>query len=305
MHRDLLELAAELSRRNLPFVTATVVWARGPSSGKQGAAAIIQPDGSIAGWIGGACAEPVVTREARDALRDGKSRLLLLGTEEDLAAIDRPEVTSVPISCTSEGALEVFLEPMLPQPHLVLAGRSPAVETLAQLASTLDWRVSVIDEALVIPTDVGPATAIVVATQGHFDEPALEAALTTEAGYIGLVASEKRAQTVLGYLKDRGTPQGQLDRVHAPAGLDLGHVEHREIAVAILADLVRRRAAGEMQGWPATAEPVHTAVDPVCGMEVDVASARWITEHQGETFYFCGPGCLAAFERAPADFIAV
>lgn len=320
MNRELLELAGELSRRHQPFLTATVVWARGPSSGKIGSTALIMPDGSKVGWIGGACAEPVVLREALDALGDGKPRLLFLGTDEDIAAAARPDVTTVPISCTSEGALEVYLEPVLPQPYLLAVGSSPAVHTLTTLAAALDWRVTVVDDggstsdhpdadqvvtAISMPDDVGPSTMIVVATQGHYDEPALEAALQTNAGYIGLVASAKRAETVLGYLADRGVASDQLKRVVAPAGLDLGHVTHREIAVAILADLVRRRAAGELEGKPVIASDTHVAVDPVCHMEVEVATARWIAEHGGETYYFCAPGCKATFEKNPADFVSV
>lgn len=305
MNRELLELAAELSRRHRPFLTATVVWARGPSSGKRGSTALIEPDGTVHGWIGGACAEPVVIREATEAMADGKPRLLFLGTEADIASIEkRPDVTTVPISCTSEGALEVFLEPMLPQPHLLVIGGSPAVKTLVTLAETLDWRVDVVGEDLVLP-EVSPSTAIVVATQGHYDEPAVEAALATDAGYIGLVASSKRAETITGYLRDRGVSEEQVARVVAPAGIDLGHVAHTEIGVSIVAELVKRRAAGELRGWPVPVEKPHTAVDPVCDMEVDVATARWISEHDGETYYFCAPGCKAAFEKEPAQYAGV
>ena len=304
MNRELLELAADLSRRHRPFLVATVVWARGPSSGKRGSTAIIEADGSITGWIGGACAAPVVAREAREAMADGKPRLLFLGTDEDIAGIDRPEVITVPISCTSEGALEVFLAPNLPHPHLVVTGESPAVDTLISLARTLDWRVDLVDEDLEMP-EVSGSSAIVIATQGHYDEPAVEAALSTQSGYIGLVASAKRAETVLGYLRDRGFGDDQLMRVHAPAGLDLGHIAHKEIGVSIIADLVRRRAAGELTGWPIPAEEPHIAIDPVCHMEVEVATARWIADHDGETYYFCAPGCKAAFEREPAEFVGV
>jgi len=319
MNRELLELAGELSRQHQPFVTATVVWARGPSSGKIGSTALIMPDRSKFGWIGGACAEPVVLREAIDALGDGKPRLLFLGTDADIEAVTRPDVITVPISCTSEGALEVYLEPVLPQPHLLAVGSSPAVHTLTALASALDWRVTVVDDGgsasdhpdaddvvttISMSDDVGPSTMIVIATQGHYDEPALEAALQTNAGYIGLVASARRAMTVLGYLAERGVGDDQLKRVVAPAGIDLGHVAHREIAVAVLADLVRRRAAGELEGGPVGTSVAHVAIDPVCHMEVEVATARWITEHEGETYYFCAPGCKAAFEKTPVDFVS-
>jgi xanthine dehydrogenase accessory factor len=319
MNRELLALAADLSRRHRPFLVATVVWARGPSSGKRGSSAIIDIEGNVTGWIGGACAEPVVRREAREAIADGKPRLLFLGTPEDIREVDRPDVISVPISCTSEGALEVFLEPMLPQPHVVAVGRSPAVRTLTDLALALDWMVTVVDEdgraehhpgavevvtTLTMPDGIDAGTSIVVATQGHYDEPALEAALGTKAGYIGLVASARRATTVLGYLEDRGIPREQLDRITAPAGIDLGHIQHREIGLAIMAELVALRAAGEMSGGQEPAEPVHTAIDPVCQMEVEVATAKWIAEHQGETYYFCAPGCKTAFEKDPSTFLA-
>jgi xanthine dehydrogenase accessory factor len=319
MNRELLALAADLSRRHQPFLVATVVWARGPSSGKKGSSAIIEASGKVTGWIGGACAEPVVTREAREALADGKPRLLFLGTPEDIREVDRPDVISVPISCTSEGALEVFLEPMLPQPYIVAVGRSPAVKTLASLGAALDWRVTVVDDGgskddhpgadqvltrLVMPPDIDAGTAVVIATQGNYDEPALESALATPAGYIGLVASAKRAETVIGYLRDRGTTPEQLSRITAPAGVDLGHIQHREIGIAILAELVALRARGEMRDGIATSEPVHTAVDPVCQMEVEVATARWISDHEGETYYFCAPGCKTAFENDPERYLA-
>lgn len=319
MKPELLAMAADLSRRHQPFLVATVVWARGPSSGKTGSAAIIRADGKVTGWIGGACAEPVVRRESREAMADGKPRLLFLGTPDDIREVDRPGVISVPISCTSEGALEVYLEPMIPQPHLVAVGRSPAVKTLSHLGAALGWTVTVVDEggdaadhldsaevvtSLTMPDETSSSTLIVIATQGHYDEPALEAALATNAGYIGLVASDRRAETVLGYLKDRGVSQAQLDRITAPAGIDLGHIQHSEIGVAIIAQLVELRAKGLLSGVPEAVEPPHTAIDPVCKMEVDVADAKWISEYSGDTYYFCAPGCKTAFEKDPESFLA-
>ncbi len=319
MRAELLEMAADLSGRHQPFLIATVVWARGPSSGKSGSSALIDSEGRVTGWIGGACAEPVVLREAREAMADGKPRLLFLGTPDDIRELARPDVISVPISCTSEGALEVYLEPVIPQQHVVAVGRSPAVKTLTELASTLGWNVTVIDDggsaadhpgaasvlsSLEMPEEVSPGSAIVVATQGHYDEPALEAALRTDAGYIGLVASERRAETVIGYLRDRGVAEEQLSRVRAPAGIDLGRIQHREIGVAIVAELVAMRARGEMTGVATRDEPPHTAIDPVCEMEVEVATARWISEYEGETYYFCAPGCKTAFDKEPSAFLA-
>ena len=132
---------------------------------------------------------------------------------------------------------------------------------------------------------------------------ALEAALATSAAYVGLISSSRRSENVLGYLRDRGVSEADLARVTVPAGLDLGHVSHREIAVAILAELVALRASGALAGVEVDARRPATAVDPVCQMTVEIASARWISVHEGETYYFCAPGCQKAFESSPADFV--
>jgi xanthine dehydrogenase accessory factor len=247
---DVLEEAGELTRRGQPFALATVVWRQGPSSGQQGSRAIITADGDLHGWIGGACAEPVVIREARQVITEGVPRLLLLGTPEQFASKAQlggamPDgMTFVPIACQSEGALEVYIEPMLPAPHLVVVGRSPMVTTLADLARALGWRTTVLDRGAFSTADAAESSMVVVATQGHGDEDAVEQAAAARPAYLGLVGSAKRGAAVLGYLADRGVPQDQLDRVRVPAGLDLGRTSHREIAVAILAELVQLRASG-------------------------------------------------------------
>lgn len=308
VNRELLELASRLHAAHRSFVTATVVWSRSPTSGKSGATAIIEPDGTMHGWIGGACAEPAVIREARHVLATGEGRLMYLGPAEELDGAARDGIVTVPIACASEGALEVYMEPVLPQPHVVVVGDTPAVATLAGLLEVLEWRTTVVAEDVseTLPTlGVDAATVVVVASQGHYDEPALEAALATPAGYVGLIASAKRADTVLGYLRDTGFSEADLQRVRVPAGLDLGSIEHREIAVAILAELVQLRASGELAAGDAAETPPEEAVDPVCGMTVEIATARWTSEHEGETYYFCAPGCRAAFEKAPADYVGV
>ena len=306
MKPDVLALAAELSARGEPFVLATVVWRRAPSSGKEGATALITPDRHVRGWLGGACAEPTVVREALRALEEGSPRLLFLGSPEELEGHARAGVVTVPIACQSEGALEVYVEPVLPQPQLVAIGRSPAARALAALAIGLGWRSVLVEDSGDVGADVDERSYVVVATQGHFDEDALEHALATPAAYVGLVASRKRAEAVLGYLRDRGVADEALARVHAPAGLDLGHVATDEIAVAILAEIVQLRAAGALEPGPvAEAPPRHEEIDPVCGMTVDVADARFRTVHDARTYYFCSAGCLASFTKDPATYVTV
>jgi xanthine dehydrogenase accessory factor len=295
-----------------------VVWRRAPSSGKEGATALITLDRTVRGWIGGACAEPTVVREALAAIEEGEPRLLFLGTPEELEAQHREGVVRVPIACQSEGALEVYVEPVLPQPQLVAIGRSPAALALTSMAVGLGWRTLAVDDRgdpashtadrVETSLDLGGVddrSYVVVATQGHYDEDALERALATPAAYVGLVASRRRAEAVLGYLRDRGVSDAAIARVHAPAGLDLGHVASEEIGVAILAEIVGLRASGELTAsTPAASAERHEAVDPVCGMTVDVADARDRTVHEGRTVYFCSAGCLERFQSDPASFDA-
>lgn len=318
--RGALERLGELARAGEPCALATVVWRQGPSSGKQGSRAVITADGELDGWIGGACAEPAVIRAAREAMADGNARLLLLGTPGQFGQLSAEGVpdgmTVVPVSCQSEGALQVYIEPMLPAPHLVVVGGSPMARALAAMARALGWAAD-----LVSPQDftAGRATGrsmVVIAAQGHGDEDVMACAVGLRPAYLGLVASRKRAEAVLGYLADRGVPADQLGRVHAPAGLDLGRTSHEEIAVAILAQLVQLRAAGELAAVPGPrreaqpgqrAEPAPggpaEAADPVCGMTVRADASAMPLEYEGTTYYFCCAGCRRSFERDPREVL--
>jgi len=310
-----LERASELARQGQAFALATVVWRQGPSSGQLGSRAIITAAGEVHGWIGGACAEPVVIREARQVIADGEPRLLLLGTPDQFGGIVPEGMTVVPISCQSEGALEVFIEPVQPAPRLVIVGRSPMAQTLAALAGALGWRTALLDGPDFSAADADERSMVVVATQGHGDEEAMEQAVIARPAYLGLVASHRRGAAVLGYLADRGLPKDQLDRVHVPTGLDLGRTSHREIAVAILAELVQLRAAGgidtaagEAGGTGAQADQAERAapaeaVDPVCGMTVTADASSYPLEHDGVTYYFCRAGCRRDFEADPAAYV--
>jgi xanthine dehydrogenase accessory factor len=222
------------------------------------------------------------------------------------------------MSCASEGALEIFMEPVLPQPHVVIVGRSPAVSKLARLLDVMEWNVTIVDEegkggdllsgrpvvSRFSDIDAESASAVVVATQGHYDEDALEWATGTDVSYIGLVASERRAATLLDYLRALSAPEEQIAKIRVRTGIDLGAVDHEEIAVSILAELVAERAAGGLRrgGTSRMAPQAATVADPVCGMSVEVESARFTHEHLGETVYFCCPGCKTAFIADPDAF---
>lgn len=301
-----MERALELSRKGEAFALATVVWRTAPSSGQDGARAIVTADGEVYGWVGGACAEPVLIREARDVIASGTSRLLWLGQPDELDSLHVPDgVTAVPMACQSEGALQIFIEPAHAAPRLVVVGRSPMAVTLTRLAEALDWSVHAVEGDELTDDAITPTSVVVVATQGHGDEEVLERVLAADPQYVGLVASRRRGTAVIDYLAERGNDRDRLDRVRFPVGLDLGSTSHREIAVAVLAELVQLRAAGELSSRAAavTVPDVETAVDPVCGMTVDVAPSNHPFEHEGRTYYFCCPGCRHAFAKDPAAFL--
>lgn len=314
MPQSLLELAQQLTQARKPFVIATVIWCERPTSAKPGAQAIVQEDGHITGWVGGSCAQPVVIREAQRVLREGGDPYLLrLGAPE--VGIQRDDVRVFPMTCTSGGVLDIFIEPHLPSPQLILIGDSPVIVALSQLAPVLDFEVTRPHYADLSQLAINERTAILVATHGQYDEDALERALRSSAAYIGMVGSRRRADACRAYLRESGLSEAQIARLHAPAGLDIGAVTPQEIAASILAELVqvhRRRSveSGNNQTslpmteeTPTTNEDTHeTAIDPVCGMTVEVAVARHRTNYDGRDFYFCCPACKRLFERNPQEY---
>ncbi len=287
--------AGELALAGKPHVLASVVRVTPPASTKRGDRALVTPEGVIVGWVGGACSEPIVIREALRALATGKPQLLRIGPS-GTAESAPPDVVAAESACASEGTVEVLLEPSVARLLLVVVGESPAAHTLAALARTIGWRVS---DRLVEDAD-----AVVVATMGHGDERTLEAALAFGADYVGLVASSRRASTVLASLRRRGVGEEALARIRSPAGLDLGPSSQEEIAVAILAELVawRHLRAPETAGEIA-AQPAGEAVDRVCGMIVSTLGNRETISYDGVAYWFCCSGCRERFEADPTRYL--
>ncbi len=331
--------AAELQAAGRPFAFASVVAVRRPTSARPGAHGIVHPDGSIEGWVGGSCAQPVVVREALRALADGQPRLLRLSKEVPSEGVRADGVVDVVMTCHSGGTLEIAVEPVLPLPALWIAGTTPIAGALAALGAAAGFRVTVVDpvadpEALPgaarvltdgdlrrLDPDVSPF--VVVATQGQWDEEALAAALRRDAAYVGLVASPTRAAAVRQWLREEnGMADDRLAALRAPAGMDLGAETPEEIAVSILAELVqvrRGRAPFVASPGPATlaadggppvvVTPLGAAgeivtLDPVCGMTVDPAHARHLAEHDGVIYAFCSIGCRTRFVKQPAAFLS-
>lgn len=310
MPEDLLTLAAELRKRGEPFALATVVRCERPTSAKPGAKALIRPDGRVVGWVGGACAEPVVAREAQAALRDGQPRLVVLVGDGGRDPARTEGIVHFPMTCHSGGTLEIYVEPFLPKALLVLVGHGPVIETLATLGETAGFAVSILPGDTVAGAlrglSLDPSASVVVATHGELDEEVLTRALATPAGYLSLVASRKRAAAIVETLRHRGVPPAQLDRLKAPAGLDIGAVTPEEIAVSILAEIIqaRRHRRAEPVVPLAETRAVAEATDPICGMTVEVATARHQSDWAGRSVYFCCGRCKDIFDADPARYAA-
>jgi xanthine dehydrogenase accessory factor len=320
MRRDLIDLAADLARRGEPFALATVVARKAPVSTHVGDTAIVTRDGSFHGWVGGSCTRPTVLAEAEAALADGRPRRVVL----DPAPVARDDGAHVfPMTCHSGGSVEIHIQPVLPAPHLAVYGVSPTARALARLAKAMGYAVSAVDPmadasafpqadhietepaGLVVERGAAPFFAV-VATQGQWDEDAILAALAHEPDYVAVVASPKRFGEMRSLLASRAS-EAALARVKNPAGLDLGAQSPEEIALSILAEIVKERpraaVAASASAATAEAETAVTAIDPVCGMSVAVKGARHRATHAGEEYYFCNAGCRERFIAGPARYL--
>jgi xanthine dehydrogenase accessory factor len=293
--QDILETALRLKKAGKPFVLATVIRAVKPTSAKPGAKALVLADGEWIGWIGGSCSKPAVEAEALKVLASGQPKILQISSTE---------------TCASGGSLDIYLEPHLPKPHLVVIGHLPVAEALVALAGPLGFRVTVMspeaskdqfafaDEFLDRVDFSGLASGeryVVVASHGNYDEAGIRAALEASGcDYVALVSSRKRAEVMLSSL---GLPEEKKRKLKYPAGLDIGATTAEEIALSILAEMVQLRGARRAPA-PVALPIAATAKDPICGMTVDIATARHVLEKDGARYYFCCAGCKEKFAHA-------
>jgi len=284
MRPDLLALAAKLSAREQPFALVTVVRREPPSSARVGDAALVTASGEYHGWAGGGCTREAVLRESLRAIAEGEPRLLSLSPSGNAAA-PRPGMQLLPMACESGGTVEIYVEPVLPAPRLVLFGATPAVEALARIGEAMGYRVERSPEAL------AQGAHVLIATMGEEALELLQKVLAAEPAYVGVVASRKRFEHVRQTLAACGVPATALDRVFAPAGLDLGARTPEEIALSVMAQIVQHRRKPAV----AKTETSSEAKDPICGMSVVVATARHKAEVGGKTYYFCCAGCRSKF----------
>ena len=300
---DVLELLREYTANGTPCALATVVRVEMPASARPGDKAIITDDGRLRGWIGGSCSEPVVRREALRALAEGTPQLIKIVAAEEVRQTRTSGELMVATTCPSGGSLDIFIEPRLPRPLLLVFGETPVAETLAKLGELTGFRSQTVTHAGLATLSV-PATDAwaVVATMGHYDEDAAEAALAHPNLDVSLIASTRRAAAVRAELLARGLDERMLERLRTPAGRARG-VTQEQIALLALAEVVAaRQKRGPKQ--PAQEAPhVVFATDPVCGMTVDPLTATHKAEFEGTTFWFCSAGCQAEFEKTPERYL--
>ena len=269
-HVEVMDLVARMKAAKEAFVLATVVRTVSVTAAKAGAKAIIRPDGTIvAGWIGGGCAKGAVLKAAREALADGAPRMVSVRPENLLSELGvkpgetREGVRFASNMCPSKGTMDIFVEPVLPHPSLVILGASPVALSLASQARTLGYHVTLAAPAtdligapevdVLIPSfalgELHQARRfVVVSTQGKGDEQALRTALAMEASYHAFVGSRRKMAALRAKLSAEGLDAGALDRIKAPAGLDLGAITPEEIAMSILAEITQERRRGQRAG---------------------------------------------------------
>jgi len=301
-------IAARLSRRadelraaRTPFVVATVVRAQRPTSVHTGDAALVLGDGTIEGFVGGTCAEQSVRLHALRALETGEALLLRILPGDGEAPAAEGAVT-VQNPCLSGGSLEIFLEPMLASPRVLVVGETPIASAVARMGAELD-----LDMVVVAGADVEPAAddlALVVAAHGRDELSALRRGLEAGLPYVGLVASRVRGSAVVAELHAEGLAAERLARLETPAGLDIGARTPEEIALSILARIVAVRRGEQtlsvrvVAPEPAAAHEPATAIDPVCGMAVAAVAQTPHVDHEGRRVYFCCDGCRSTWTRS-------
>jgi xanthine dehydrogenase accessory factor len=295
---ELRERAQELAAQRSPFVIATVVRVQRPASVEPASTGLVHADGTIEGFIGGVCAQHSVRLYSLTAIERGEPLLLriLPGEDEDVELSREDGAVTVQNPCLSGGAIEVFLEPVLPAPRVLVAGGSPIVAALRALGPEVG--LEIVADQDIADGVLAPAPgdlALVVAAHGQDEVAVLRAGLEAGLPYVGLVASRKRGKAVLEELRAEGVADDLLEALETPAGIDIGARTAPEVALAILARIVAVRRGIETR-TPAS------AVDPVCGMTIAVTDDTPSSEHDGELVYFCCEGCRRKFEerREPA-----
>ncbi len=313
------------------FAIAQVIDRIAPSSGKVGDKALIMDTGELIGWIGGGCVRGIVIKEAMNVIRSKKYRRIRISPEG--GTTETENFKEYVMSCQSKGTVEVLIEPVLPQPELIIAGKSNIARKLSQMANAADFRVTVL--AVDVDPQMFPSahaihnevdfsilnihdnTSIVVTTQGHNDEEAVQKALQTKADYVGFVASAAKSEDIQTYLKGQGISEERIKDLRSPVGIDINAKLAGEVAISILAEIIRNFRQGTGKDKSSTQSSIQSQagknskfseeyyINPVCQVPVSKTNPKHIIEYKGEKVYFCCDGCKVSFEKDPDKYIKV
>ena len=324
MHNAFINKINEFKNSEAAYAIAIIVRRKIPSSGKPGDKAIITEDGHIHGWIGGGCTRGIVLKEALLSIKERKPRFVSISPSKIEGADENTKVYAM--TCQSGGEVELYIEPVLPKPQLMIFGTSHIAKSLAKIAKAIDYQVDVVmstaDKNVFPEVDsiigikdldiskIKSSAYIVVCTQGEGDAEALKKALSIGSSYLSFVASRKKANAIYTEVRGMGATFDQLKTIKTPAGLDIGAKMPDEVAISILAEIIKHyRVAtesvpvNEEQKGEITIKNEDFYINPVCNIPVQKSTAKHIVAYKDQKVYFCCDGCKVSFEKSPEKYM--
>ena len=322
MYNDLIYQISKYMEQGEEFAVAQVIWREAPSSGKPGDKAIILKDGTMIGWIGGGCVKGIAIKEAHEAIRENKSRLVRINPDEVNGEEDSNHKT-YRMTCHSGGTMELFIEPITPNPQLIIVGKSNIARALSKLAIAANLRVNVLsndvhkgmfpgvnnihDRVDFSKINIDKNTFIVVATQGEDDEESIRKALETSCNYVGFISSLRKSVKIKEYLEQTELSANRINELKTPVGMDINAKLPEEIAISILAEIVElfRDPNRKVDNESDTVINDDSYINPVCGVSVSKKDAKHVLEYGAHTVYFCCDGCKVSFDTEPEKYIEI
>ena len=322
MYNDLIYQISKYMGQGEEFAVAQVIWREAPSSGKPGDKAIILKDGTMIGWIGGGCVKGIAIKEAHEAIRENKSRLVRINPDEVNGEEDSNHKT-YRMTCHSGGTMELFVEPITPNPQLIIVGKSNIARALSKLAIAANLRVNVLsndvhkgmfpgvnnlhDRVEFSKINIDQNTFIVVATQGEDDEESIRKALETSCNYVGFISSLRKSVKIKEYLEQTELSANRINELKTPVGMDINAKLPEEIAISILAEIVElfRDPNRKVDNESDTVINDDSYINPVCGVSVSKKDAKHVLEYGAHTVYFCCDGCKVSFDTEPEKYIEI
>lgn len=320
MRNDFIDVINSLKHTSEPYATAVIVRRQKPSSGKPGDQAVITPDGKIHGWIGGGCTRGIVLKEALLAMQERKPRFVSICQEKRTSTFSNTKIYSM--TCQSGGEVELYIEPVLPKPQIVIYGNSHIGMALAKIAKTMDYRVdavqSKVDESVYPTADnifgidsfeaqiQHEGSFVIVCTQGEGDLEALHSALQLNNQYLAFVSSKIKAQSIFTELRLKGVSFDQLKTIKTPAGIDLNAKLPEEVAISILAEIIkqfREESTDKTKSGSLGMPNDEFYMNPVCNIPIQKSTAKYVLNYKEEKVYFCCDGCKVSFEKDPEKYM--